>query len=105
MSFGAKVPGSPFQVRTVDLDFSYEEAFAEEPPEAYERVIFDALVGDATLFIRSDEVLQSWRVVMPIVEAFEHNALPLHFYEAGSWGPPEADLLLGTEDNDHWRTP
>jgi glucose-6-phosphate 1-dehydrogenase len=82
VSFGAKVPGSPFQVRTVDLDFSYEEAFAEEPPEAYERVIFDALVGDATLFIRSDEVLQSWRVVMPIVEAFEHNALPLLLAEA-----------------------
>jgi glucose-6-phosphate 1-dehydrogenase len=105
VSFGAKVPGSPFQVRTVDLDFSYQEAFAEEPPEAYERVIFDTLVGDATLFIRSDEVLQSWRVVMPIVEAFQNNALPIHFYEAGSWGPPDADLLLGHEDNDHWRTP
>jgi glucose-6-phosphate 1-dehydrogenase len=105
VSFGAKVPGSPFRVRTVDLDFSYQEAFAEEPPEAYERVIFDALVGDATLFIRSDEVAQSWRVVMPIVEAFQHNALPLCFYDAGSWGPPEADLLLGTDDNDHWRTP
>ena len=105
VSFGAKVPGSPFRVRTVDLDFSYQEAFAEAPPEAYERVIFDALVGDATLFIRSDEVLQSWRVVMPVIEAFEHNALPLYFYEAGSWGPPEADLLLGREENDHWRTP
>ncbi len=86
VSFGAKVPGSPFRVRTVDLDFSYEEAFGEEPPEAYERVIFDALLGDATLFIRSDEVLQSWRIVMPLVEAFEHNALPLYFYEAGQLG-------------------
>ncbi len=105
VSFGAKVPGSPFRVRTVDLDFSYQEAFDEDPPEAYERVIFDALQGDATLFLRSDEVLQSWRVVMPIVEAFEHNALPLCFYEAGSWGPPEADALLGHEDKDHWRTP
>ncbi len=105
VSFGAKVPGSPFRVRTVDLDFSYQEAFDEQPPEAYERVLFDALLGDATLFIRSDEVLQSWRVVMPVVEAFRHNALPLYFYEAGSWGPPEADLLFGTEDNDHWRAP
>ncbi len=105
VSFAAKVPGSPFRVRTVDLDFSYNEAFAEAPPEAYERVIFDALVGDATLFIRNDEVLQSWRVVMPVVEAFRHNALPLSFYEAGSWGPLEADLLLGDGDNDHWRTP
>ncbi len=105
VSFGAKVPGSPFQVKTVDLDFSYLEAFDEDPPEAYERVIFDALQGDATLFIRSDEVIQSWKVVMPLVEAFEHNALPLHFYGSGSWGPPEADALLGHEDNDHWRTP
>lgn len=105
VSFGAKIPGSPFQVRTVNLDFSYQESFDEEPPEAYERVIFDALLGDATLFIRSDEVLQSWRVVMPLVEAFEHNALPLHFYEAGSWGPPEADALLGHDENSHWRTP
>ena len=70
VSFAAKVPGSPFRVKTVDLDFSYMEAFDEEPPEAYERVIFDALQGDATLFIRSDEVLQSWRVVMPLVDAF-----------------------------------
>ncbi|MGZ4691858.1 MAG: glucose-6-phosphate dehydrogenase [Acidimicrobiia bacterium] len=105
VSFGAKVPGSPFRVRTVDLDFSYQESFDEEPPEAYERVLFDALQGDATLFLRSDEVLQSWRVVMPLVEAFQHNALPLHFYAAGSWGPPEADALLGHEDKDHWRTP
>lgn len=105
VSFGAKVPGSPFRVKTVDLDFSYQKSFDEDPPEAYERVLFDALQGDATLFLRSDEVLQSWRVVMPLVEAFQHNALPLYFYEAGSWGPPEADVLLGHEENDHWRTP
>jgi glucose-6-phosphate 1-dehydrogenase len=105
VSFGAKVPGSPFRVKTVDLDFSYRESFDEEPPEAYERVIFDALTGDATLFLRSDEVLQSWRVVMPLVRAFEHNAVPLHFYAAGTWGPPAADALLGPEDGDHWRTP
>ena len=105
VAFAAKVPGSPFRVRTVDLDFSYQSAFDEEPPEAYERVLWDALAGDATLFIRSDEVLQSWRIVMPLVEAFQHNALPLYFYPAGSWGPPEADSLFGPEDNDHWRTP
>ncbi len=105
VSFGAKVPGSPFRVKTVDLDFSYSEAFDEEPPEAYERVIFDALMGDATLFLRSDEVQQSWRVVMPLVEAFEHNAIPLHLYEAGSWGPAEADALLGHDDTNHWREP
>jgi glucose-6-phosphate 1-dehydrogenase len=105
VSFAAKVPGSPFQVRTVDLDFSYLDAFQEEPPDAYERVLFDALAGDATLFIRNDEVLQSWRVVQPIVDAFEHHALPLFFYPAGTWGPPEADRLLGDEPDDHWREP
>jgi glucose-6-phosphate 1-dehydrogenase len=105
VSFAAKVPGSPFRVKTVDLGFSYREAFAEEPPEAYERVLCDALRGDATLFLRSDEVLQSWRVVMPLIEAFENNALPLSFYGAGSWGPLEADALLGHEDDDKWRRP
>ena len=68
-------------------------------------MIFDALPGDATLFIRSDEVQQSWRIVMPLVEAFQHNALPLCFYEAGTWGPEEADALFGHEENGHWRTP
>jgi glucose-6-phosphate 1-dehydrogenase len=105
VSFAAKVPGSPFQVRTVDLDFSYLEAFAEEPPEAYERVLFDALAGDATLFIRNDEVVQSWRIVQPVLDAFRHEALPLCFYPAGTWGPPEADALLGGDDNDQWRVP
>jgi len=94
VSFAAKVPGSPFRVKTVDLDFSYEEAFAEEPPEAYERVLLDALLGDATLFIRADEVEQSWRIVMPLVDAFRNEALPLFFYPAGSWGPVEADTLV-----------
>ncbi len=103
VSFAAKVPGSPFRVRTVDLDFSYEKAFAEGPPDAYERVLFDALVGDATLFLRADEVEQSWRVVMPLVDAFRNEALPLSFYEAGTWGPPEADgLIRGTSG---WREP
>jgi glucose-6-phosphate 1-dehydrogenase len=106
VSFGAKVPGSPFRVTNVDLDFSYQESFGEGPPEAYERVLFDALQGDATLFIRSDEVEQSWRIVMPLVDAFRHNALPLYFYEAGSWGPIEADALLSHDQHvEHWRTP
>jgi glucose-6-phosphate 1-dehydrogenase len=87
----------------VDLDFSYEDAFAEEPPEAYERVLFDALVGDATLFIRADEVEQSWKIVMPLVDAFRHEALPLAFYPAGSWGPAEADALL--RGGSGWRQP
>jgi glucose-6-phosphate 1-dehydrogenase len=104
LSFGAKVPGSPFQVRTVPLDFSYDETFSESPPEAYERVLYDALAGDATLFIRADEVEQSWRIVQPLIDAFRHEALPLYEYPAGSWGPKEADDLIGSVGAS-WRKP
>jgi len=104
VSFAAKVPGQQFRVRTVNLDFSYEETFDEPTPEAYERVLHDALVGDATLFIRSDEVQQSWRIVQPLIDGFERVALPLSYYRAGTWGPQEADALL-TECGDTWRAP
>jgi glucose-6-phosphate 1-dehydrogenase len=104
LSFGAKVPGSPFQVRTVPLDFSYDEVFSESPPEAYERVLYDAMAGDATLFIRADEVEQSWRIVQPLIDAFRHEALPLYEYPAGSWGPKEADDLIGSVGAS-WRKP
>ena len=103
VSFAAKVPGSPFQVRTVPLDFSYR-GFAEQAPEAYERVLFDALLGDATLFIREDEVDQAWRVVQPLIDAFEAGTVPLHLYPAGSWGPEIANDLFDDPD-DRWRQP
>ena len=103
VAFGAKVPGSPFRVRTVKLDFSYVDSFAEQSPEPYERVLLDALLGDSTLFIRSDEVEHSWRIVTPLLEAFADNALPLATYPAGSWGPAEADTLMHGETG--WRVP
>ena len=104
VSFAAKVPGQEFRVRTVCLDFSYARTFEETAPEAYERVIHDALVGDATLFIRSDEVDQSWRIVQPLIDGFDRVAVPLAHYAAGSWGPIEAEALLG-EAGDTWRVP
>ena len=104
VSFAAKVPGQTFQVRTVQLTFSYAATFAEAAPEAYERVIHDALVGDATLFIRSDEVEQSWRIVQPLIDGFDQVVVPLARYPAGSWGPAEADALLA-ESGDRWRVP
>jgi glucose-6-phosphate 1-dehydrogenase len=104
VSFAAKVPGQTLRVRTVRLRFSYEETFAEEAPDAYERVIHDALTGDATLFIRSDEVDQSWQIVQPLIDAFDRVALPLRYYPAGSWGPPEADALLEEADRG-WHEP
>jgi glucose-6-phosphate 1-dehydrogenase len=105
LEFAAKVPGSSFRVREVELDFRYQHAFAEEAPEAYERVLGDALLGDATLFIRGDEVDQAWRIVQPLIDAFEAGTIPLSFYPAGSWGPKEADDLLAQSYGDTWRTP
>jgi glucose-6-phosphate 1-dehydrogenase len=104
VSFAAKVPGQEFRVRTVNLDFSYTKTFAEKAPEAYERVLHDAMVGDATLFIRSDEVDESWRIVQPLIDGFERVALPLAYYPAGTWGPEEAGALP-RECGDTWRVP
>ncbi|MGH9190487.1 MAG: glucose-6-phosphate dehydrogenase [Acidimicrobiales bacterium] len=104
LRFGAKVPGQAFTVRSVSMDFFYGAAFLEETPDAYERLLLDALVGDPTLFIRSDEVAQAWRIVDPVLSAFEEGDLPLARYEAGTWGPPEADELL-RRDGRHWRKP
>jgi glucose-6-phosphate 1-dehydrogenase len=97
LRFGAKVPGQAFTVRTVSMDFSYGAAFMEESPDAYERLLLDAMVGDPTLFIRSDEVDQSWHIVEPVLRAFEEDSVPLARYEAGTWGPPESDRLLARE--------
>jgi glucose-6-phosphate 1-dehydrogenase len=101
LEFAAKIPGSDFRVRTVGLDFAYRSGFSEQAPEAYERVLLDALLGDATLFIRSDEVAQAWTIVEPIIEAFRDEEPDLHLYPAGSWGPPEADHLM-PRSADHW---
>jgi len=104
LRFGAKVPGQAFRVRSVSMDFFYGAAFLEETPEAYERLLLDALVGDPTLFIRSDEVAQAWRIVEPVIDAFSEGDLPLARYEAGTWGPPEADALID-RDGRRWRKP
>jgi glucose-6-phosphate 1-dehydrogenase len=94
LRFGAKVPGHSFRVRSATMDFSYESTFREESPEAYERLLLDALVGDPTLFIRSDEVEQCWRIVDPIVQHWADSGQRIPLYEAASWGPVEADRLL-----------
>ena len=104
LRFGAKVPGQEFRVRTVSMDFSYGAAFVEDTPDAYERLLLDAMVGDPTLFIRTDEVEQSWRIVEPILDAWKEREAPLEDYEAGTWGPTAADRLLQREGH-RWRTP
>jgi glucose-6-phosphate 1-dehydrogenase len=104
LEFAAKVPGPTFRVRGVALDFRYSRSFTEHAPEAYERVLRDAFLGDATLFIRSDEVDQAWQIVQPLIDGFGAGRVPLAFYPAGSWGPPEAERLLVSHD-DVWREP
>lgn len=104
LEFAAKVPGEGFRVRTVDLDFAYAEGFPEVTPEAYEIVLYEAMVGDATLFIREDEVDQAWTIVQPLVDAFAAGRLPLATYPAGTWGPIESAMLIA-RDGDAWRVP
>ncbi|HET6965545.1 MAG TPA: glucose-6-phosphate dehydrogenase [Acidimicrobiales bacterium] len=104
LRFGAKVPGQAFNVRDVLMDMSYGSAFMEDPPEAYERLLLDAMVGDPTLFIRSDEVDRAWQIVDPILEAWQGRSVPLAGYAAGTWGPRQADQLI-ERDGRQWRTP
>ena len=104
LRFGAKVPGQAFEVRSVSMDFSYGAAFIEAPAEAYERLLHDALVGDPTLFIRTDEVEQAWRIVQPLLDAWAEDPHPPAPYAAGTWGPARADELLA-EDGRAWRRP
>jgi glucose-6-phosphate 1-dehydrogenase len=105
LEFGAKVPGEKFNLRSVAMDFSYAEAFAGvQAADGYERLIHDAMVGDATLFIRSDEVEQAWRIVDPYLQAWSEPGGALHFYGAGTWGPHMADLLV-ERSGDEWRNP
>jgi glucose-6-phosphate 1-dehydrogenase len=105
LEFGAKVPGEKFHIRSVAMDFSYDEAFAgADAADGYERLIHDAMVGDATLFIRSDEVEQAWRIVDPYLTAWSEPGGGLHFYPAGTWGPHMADLLV-ERSGDEWRNP
>jgi glucose-6-phosphate 1-dehydrogenase len=104
LRFGAKVPGQEFDVRSVSMDFTYSEEFAERAPDAYERLLLDAMVGDPTLFIRSDEVMEAWRIVDPILDAWARDETPILRYRAGTWGPPEASRLLEST-GDHWHDP
>ena len=79
------------------MDFSYSTSFGAESPEAYERLLLDAIQGDATLFAREDEVALSWRLVDSITGSWGPGSPGPHPYEAGTWGPEEADRLLAAE--------
>jgi glucose-6-phosphate 1-dehydrogenase len=101
--FEAKAPDTVAETRSVDMEFHYAESFGPTAiPEAYERLLLDALQGDASLFTRADEVEMAWGLIDPIIEAWEmHQTPPLAVYEPGSWGPREADILL-SKDGRNW---
>jgi len=90
----AKKPGSSVRIEPVKMDFHYGTSFGKASPEAYERLLLDAMSGDATLFARRDEVEEAWGFVDSIREPWDNNEKGLCFYSAGSWGPSEADRLL-----------
>jgi glucose-6-phosphate 1-dehydrogenase len=101
LSLGAKIPGSRMRIRPVNMEFLYGTSFMSQSPEAYERLILDAMRGDATLFTRNDEVEAQWEICDPIVTKWAATPGPLPQYEAGTQGPAEADRLL--EDTAYWR--
>jgi glucose-6-phosphate 1-dehydrogenase len=103
LAFNAKVPGPSTDMRTVAMDFSYGAAFGDELPDAYERLLLDAMVGDATLFMRRDEVEASWEFVTGVLEGWRGPGSPaLETYRAGTQGPAAAERLLGDGDR-LWR--
>jgi glucose-6-phosphate 1-dehydrogenase len=99
----AKVPGQALQIQSVKMDFRFGSEFAGASPEAYERLLLDAMIGDPTLFIRHDEAEQAWKFFDPILEGWKGEAARhIPTYPAGTWGPKEAEQLL-LADGRHWR--
>ena len=103
LQFEVKVPDQGMAVEPVDMDFRYDTAFADQAiPDAYERLLQNALDGDPSLFIRSDHIELAWSIVDPLLAAWEtHDSPPMNRYDPGSWGPPEADALLA-RDGRRW---
>ncbi len=102
LGFNCKRPGESLAFAPVEADFRYKETFGGDPPEAYQRLLLDALKGDSTLFIRSDSVEHSWSFVTPILHEWERDPSPLPQYERGSAGPTEADRWIA-KDGRRWR--
>jgi glucose-6-phosphate 1-dehydrogenase len=103
LHFGAKVPGPLVNVGPVDMDFNYSDHFGEQVATGYERLLYDCMIGDATLFQRADMVEAAWCIVTPILDVW--RAIPARDfpnYPAGTWGPPESDELL-ERDGRAWK--
>jgi glucose-6-phosphate 1-dehydrogenase len=95
LSIGMKVPGPKMILQPTDMEFYYRNVFDVEPPEAYERLILDAILGDSTLFIRQDEVETAWTVIDSVLDGWAKEQSPhIHLYRAGTWGPYAADEFI-----------
>lgn len=105
IKFGMKIPGAGFNVKNVNMDFHYSDLAAERIPEAYERLLYDSMNGDSTLYTRSDAVMAAWRFLEPVIREWENNReIPVYGYPAGSWGPEKVDELIDEPDIT-WRYP
>jgi glucose-6-phosphate 1-dehydrogenase len=102
LRFAAKLPGQALRIRSVNMDFRYGSSFGVKPPEAYERLLLDCMLGDSTLYARRDMVERGWEIVTPILEAWKNPAPDFPNYEAGSWGPQAAFTLI-ERDGRTWR--
>ena len=103
LAVNSKPPGPRMRVHQVEMDFNYDHSFGIPSPEAYERLLLDAMKGDATLFTRNDEIEQAWNILSPILKSWTLKDPPeLHTYNAGSWGPQSATKLT-IKNNHSWR--
>ncbi|MDQ1728862.1 MAG: glucose-6-phosphate 1-dehydrogenase [Pyrinomonadaceae bacterium] len=102
LRFAAKLPGQAMRIRSVNMDFRYGSSFGGKPPEAYERLLLDCMLGDSTLYARRDMVERGWEIVTPILEAWKNPPPDFPNYEAGSWGPQAAFELI-ERDGREWR--
>lgn len=104
--FESKIPGLEMKLFPVEMDFMYQDAYTANLPEAYEALLLDVLEGDATLFMRADQVEAAWKVVMPILDAWKkHPSKQLHLYKSGTWGPAAGDALLKPFAKEWFRLP
>ena len=102
LNFQAKRPGSKVCIGTLRMKFSYAEVFGGEPPDAYQRLLLDCMLGDQTLFTRQDDVEVSWKLLEPVLHAWENKSTMSYEYKAGSESFPQADLLIES-DGRAWR--
>jgi glucose-6-phosphate 1-dehydrogenase len=104
LKFDSKVPGPQIRTAPVTMEFRYATSFGAEPPEAYERLLLETMLGDSTLFARRDEVETAWAWLDPLLKCWAEDSRPPNFYPAGTWGPQQAEDLI-ERDGRRWRRP